>query len=363
MEIEQQILSYSQVKEGINLVNDPFEIGKYCFLPSLQKTFLSNPNLLDGNSTMMILSRIDKEVNGRVLFFPSTLKKNDELIPATGGSSLFVSETGRRHMLGADLILHPILNPCSKVLLYGGMTPQAIAIYEKLKFRIFDIPQSWQIRNIKPVLMRIGLKGASLKYVSSLANFLICPFISVSNKLIVRGCSRFTVEPLSDIPDWVEKMVLSDSHKYAEYHNKEWFSWVLNNNFFDSTKNKKSLLGIFIGGQPCGFLLLSEQDTDLTEAGVGKVSFGRILEWGVTDENIINERQIFRIAISMFSKNVDVVSISSLDTKLLKSLRKFGFFKHGTDNMAVKDLCKVLDNDSKDINNWRIRSCSDTPFY
>ena len=47
MVIEKEVISFEQVKKGYVLKNDMSGVGAYTLVPSIIKTFLSNPSLDD----------------------------------------------------------------------------------------------------------------------------------------------------------------------------------------------------------------------------------------------------------------------------------------------------------------------------
>ena len=361
---EEKIIDYASLAEGPKLGNDPHGIGKYCIEEPLKKTFLSNPYLGNKQETFAVLECLDNIIMGRALFFPSKMKAGNELFNSKGGSSLYVTEEGRKMIFGASLVLHPIMNSKNTVLLYAGMTEMAIAIYKKLKFQIFDVPHLFQIRKPMPFLQRLGVKGLLL----NISNTFLTPFVKVWSRQYswtkLPPDNNLEVKRMTKIPDWVEDIVLKDTHKYAELHNKAWFEWVINNNFFNKELDTQNLYGFFKNGVPVGFVLLTEREERIESRGIDRLVIGKVSEWGTSNEKLLSEYQIYKYSLNLFSQNVDMVSISTVDDRSRKGLRWQGFLPRGSYNIAFKAIGINFDDDVNNIENWRIRtSYSDTIFY
>lgn len=364
MEIEEVIITYAQLKQGLQRYKDPFGVGGFCYVPGVNNMFITNPNVEDENEPLLILELGDGAILGREYFYPTKMIIKGQIVNSFASSSLLVAEQGRKYMLGASLVMYQINNKRDTVLLYGGMTEMAVDLYKKLKFTIFDIPTLWQIKNTRPILQNFRLKGGVLSVVSKIFNSLVKPYIWLSSVPSKMYLNRFDIKKLSQTPVWVEDIVKNDEHKYGEYHSKEWFDWVLHNSFAENRYHSQALYGIYNNGEPIGFFLLTECGTSIEERNIDNVVFGTIREWGINDESVLGEKDIFLLALRCFSKRTDIVTISTANAGVRKKMKKYGFLKHGKYNIAFRPLKMKLDEDSKDVNNWRIRPCySDTAFY
>lgn len=362
--IEEQVITHEQVRKGVTLDNDPYQIGAKCLESGRVKTYLSNPNLDDESEPLIVYEKVDGDIMGRAMFFPTKTRIGVDYIRSYAGSSLLVHEKARKHMLGASLVLFPIYNKKNTILLYGGMTKMAVDLYKKLKFTIFDIPSVWQIRNIRPILQRLHLRGFLLNCISVLGNLVLKPYQLLIKIPIHFLCRGYDTVKLQEAPDWIEKIIESDNHKYAEYHNKEWFNWIIHNNYYGKENDKQDLYGIYKNKTPIGFVLLTEREWRVESERPYTINFGTVREWGTVDSSLLNEYTIYKLALSLFSKNVDVVQISTTENLTRKRLRKYGFIHRGNYNIAFRPIGMHLDDDSKNISNWRIRSSySDTCFY
>lgn len=364
MEIKEVILSHAQAKNGVLFENDSLGVGAFCQKSGVLKAFVSNPYIANENEELMVFELVDNVVMGREIFYPTRMKMGDSIINSCASSSLLVAEEGRKYMLGASLVMHQINNKSNTVLLYGGMTEMAVDLYKRLKFVIFDIPTIWQVRNTTPILQNFNFSGIILNLASYICNMPVKLYSWFSSLYCYASTNKYKVRELTEAPDWIEEIVRNDSHKYAEFHGKEWFNWALQNCFSEDKSSRQALYGIYMGEKPKGFVLLTERSTSVEDRNIDKVVFGTVREWGTNDEISLGEKDIFKIALNCFSKNVDIVTISTSDDVVRKKMQKYGFLKHGNYNIAFRPLGIKLDEDSKDANNWRIRpSYSDTCFY
>ena len=364
--IEEQVITHGQVRKGVTLDNDPYQIGAKCLEPGRIKTFLSNPNLEDESEPLIFFEKVDGKIWGRKICFPTKIKIGENVVDSLGGSSLFVKEEGRKLALGASLIYNPIKTYKNRrMILYAGMTEMSFAIFKKLHFFVFEIPIFVQIRNIKPVLQRLGIVGFTLDFLS----FILNPFV----KIVARQYTpirpnhnkEFDIIKLDETPRWVEEIVLKDVHKYSEFHNKDWFDWVLNHNFYNNTSDTRKLYGFYKKNEPIGFVLITERGLAIEERNIDHVVYGEIREWGSIDESILSEYQIYKEALNLFSPQADIVNIVTPNEKTRKKLKFFGFIPHGKDNFAVKSNGVInVENDINSLDCWRYRaSYSDKCFY
>lgn len=365
MQIKEKILSHADVRKGFELGMDPERIGEYTKLPGIMKTYLSNPRVEDEDEPLLFLEYLNDEICGRMFYFPTKIKIENTVENSLGASSLLVSEKAREYSVGANLMMYPIKNKYKKYLLYAGVSKIAEPLYHKLlKFEWFSIPCMWQPRTSRFLFQSIGLKGPLLSFASFIANLLVKPISWFNNQMCRVGIKDFKVEQLKTVPQWVEDTVMSDPHKYAEYHDKKWFEWVLSNNFFQQKADRQALYGIFKNDEPLGFVLIKERSVSIPDKNIDSVVFGTIVDWGTSDDKVLNEYLINKIAITLYSKNVDIAQVITLDEHTLKRIKKYGLISHGSANIAFRDLTKELDKDYKDINNWRIRvGYSDVAFY
>ena len=222
----------------------------------------------------------------------------------------------------------------------------------------------WQPRTSKFLFQTVGIKGVSLNILTNVTNLLLKPIIWYGRIMMKINNTGLKIEKLDIVPQWVEDIVLSDKHKYAEYHDKKWFEWVVGNNFFHQKYDTQGLYGVFKYNKPVGFFLIKERNVRIPEKNIDSVVFGSVIEWGTIDDSVLSEFQINKLAALQYTKHVDIVQVISTNKHVLSKIKKYMFFRRGNANIVFRDLTKSLDKDYKDINNWRIRvGYSDVPFY
>lgn len=365
MRLEDQILSHQDVCNGVTIGKDSEGIGSFALSEGVVGTFLNNPYIKDRNSPLVLLGRIDDDVCGRIIYFPTRLRINGIIEESLGASSLLVNERGRDYSIGARLMMYPIQSKKCKYLLYAGISKMAEPLYKKLlKFEWFDIPCKWQPRNTRFLYQSIGLRGVLLNLATCLSNIILRPMIGLSTFLSCKTVGQYEVKMLKEVPQWVEDIVAEDTHKYMEYHSRQWFEWVLKYNFCANKNDIQKLFGVYKDGIPVGFFLLKERQVSIPEKGIDNVVFGTMIEWGVKKETQLNEYAINKLAFSHYSNRVDIVQAISDNHVILKKISKYLFIRHGNANFAFRDLTKSLDKDYKQMQNWRIRvGYSDVAFY
>ena len=357
--VVERIFTHADVRRGIEIVSDSQKIGEYTKQPGVIQTFLTNPRIEDENEPLLLLGYLNGDVCGRMFYFPTKIKIGDRIENSLGASALLVSENAREYSVGANLMMYPIKHKYKKYLLYAGISKMAEPLYHKLlKFEWFSIPRMLQFRNGRILFQKVGLHGLLLKFLSFISNLFVKPMVWLSIMFCRAGIRNFKVVKLESTPQWVEDIVFSDSHKYSEYHDRKWFEWVLSNNFFQHKEDNQSLYGIYQNDKPLGFVLIKERLRS------DSFVWGTVVEWGSSNEKVLDEYLINKIALTLYSKNVDIAQANSIDKSTLRRIKKYGFVRHGNANIAFRDLTKELDKDYKNINNWRIRlGYSDVAFF
>ena len=361
MEITNQFVTYQEVLDGDIIENDPYQLTRTS--DEKKRTFLSNPNLTDYTQKMYILKRVDGVVGGFRISYPTKFKAGNEIFNSVGGCSLTVKEEFRHLGIGADILLYSTMNKEDKYLLYAGISEMALPMYKKLRFNIFKYPSIWQPRNTRFLFQTKGCKGFALSSLSFLGNCILKPFLLYVDIKSRQSRKGFRIEQLNAAPEWITSMTLNDGHKYTEVHDKAWFDWTLNNIFHAYPENVTKLFGIYKGEIPVGFFMTKERLNHFEEKHIDRLIFGSVVEWGTADEKTLSEKQIIKMALNTFSKNVDIVTYASTNEDAIKYLKRLGFVHHGFANVVFKDKTKSL-SDVGDVKQWRIRSSfSDVIFF
>lgn len=363
MEITKEIVTYQQVLDGYLLEKDDYKLGAYTLEPAIKKTFLENPNLEDMSKCMIFFDRVDGIIGGRQMFFPTKVKIGEKIVSAQSGSSLLTVPEFRKYAIGMDMINYPIRDKEYPLIIYAGIATMAKPIYKALRFNLFEFPSYWQPRNAKVILQHFGICKKLIPILSCISNAILKPSIKIINALARLNSGRFQVQKMNKVPAWVNDIIEKDSHKYAEFHDSRWMQWTLDNNFFAKEYDSQSFYAISKDGNNLGFFMINERQLAFEERNIDRVIFGSVFEWGSIDEDILSEEQIYQIAFTYFSKNVDIAIAASNNRTISSKMRNMLAFKHGNASFIVKDLTKSY-KDISDINNWRVRlGYCDCPFY
>lgn len=363
MEIQEQTISFEQVREGCQIESDTFGICSPLTNIATVKTILSNPYLEDENKAMYILERIDGVVRGRAMLFPSKMNVDGDIVSSTAGSGLFVEENARKYELGLYLMMYGIRHKENQYLLYAGLSKMVVPIYRKLKFSLFSTPLMWQPRSSRFIFQRLGLSKPLVNAFSFLTNIFLKPYLG----LVKAVCSskQYSVEQHLKIPQWVDEITLKDGHKYAEFHDYRWMQWVVDNSFSEDPRSSRRFYAVYSNDHtPEAFFMIKENHDSLPERHIDDICFGAIIEWGIKPGSKLDEYKLTKLAINYFSPDVDIVEFTSSNSAVISKMKKYGFVQHGEAHIGFKDLTKKLDKDSQDMANWRIRlGYSDVAFY
>ena len=363
-EIKLIIYTYQDYKNRV-----PFEgEDKYGILvengiSNKMDVLMKNPYLEDYNQPLLLYVLVDGVLAGFDLSFPTRIRINGVVNNCWGGSSLYVHDNYRNHAIGAQILMYKMKqHPCDYTL-SAGISKMALPLQKKMKSKCFEYPLLWQPRNVNFLFQMMKFNKGFSFFFSFISSLFFRPVIGFYNWLSKRNTSDYSINEITDVPDWIQSVVENDEHKYAEYHGKEWFEWSLKNNFQLSDSDNQHLYSVVKDGKPHGFFMTKERTESVPEKNITKVTFGTICEWGIVDGSPLNEYDIVRMSLSTYSKNVDIIEVTTADSVIPLKIKKYFFFNHGTTNFAFRDYTKQCD-DAADPTLWRYRrSFSDVVFY
>lgn len=346
-----EIISYYDVEQGKEILNDDFGIAAYTLTPERKLAFLSNPNLSNKNRCMDYLARFNGKCVGRVMFFPTRVKAGDEIIEGLSGSSLVVHENYRKTSVAVDLIMYPILNKANNMLIYADFSDDGISVYRSLKYKIFSILKFSHLRKTQLLFEILRMPQAIINIFAPILNLFVCIF-DILLRSSVR-LSKYKVKEVKIVPDWIDHIVLNEA-KYMEVHDHRWMQWNLDNMFHKNVNNKNRFFVISLKDRPVGFFFLKERHHEFSHYLITPKVVGSIVEWGITNESGLSEFDIIRMASKYFSENVDYISVVSSDLAVIRKIKRLLYFKNGLHHIVCKDLTKRY-RDSGDMSLWRLR--------
>lgn len=278
----------------------------------------------------------------------------DDIYAATSGTTLDVPVSMRHLALGADLIYYYALETNTKYVISSGISDMALPLYKKLRFHILSFPRMMLLCNARSIIESKGLSGLPLKILAGLINVPIKIFLSFLRWKSKNLLARFKVVRTTKIPNWVDDITVRDGHKYMEVHDCNWLQWNLDYNFKGDKNDIQSFYCIYKRNKPIGFFMTKERYRENAGGKLKNIVLGAIVEWGFYPHCELNEEIIYKMALSTFSKNVDIIEFASADVDTCKKMKNFGFIKHGDANIALKDKTKKC-KDASNIDLWRIR--------
>lgn len=323
-----------------------------------QSSLCNNPFVKEIDCCRLVAFDDDVEI-GRVDVIPLQILGYNKVYHVCGGSTLYVKPNFRGRGAATKLTLERLELSSDKIAIASGLSNMSFQLFKKLGFVTFSFPRMILLKKSRSVLER-HIKGAILRVTSKIIDFFlslqkrILKFFSIWNK------KRILIEEISKASDDIVNIVKEDKHPFKENHTKEWFDWVLNNPFSDVEHSKQHLFHIIINGKVQGFFMTKERfHEQASHRGFKNIILGSVIEWGVSSDSDISEKQVCMAAVLSFGKHVDAVEICSNDKQICKSLRKCGLRMVGNSNFAFKaskdSPFNVYNEYYNDIDKWRIR--------
>lgn len=348
-----QIISYEELRKGSYVVEkDGFGIAAY-MTETRRNAFLACPNNTDDSKTAMYLMKVDGNVVGRTMLFATRIKFDDEIVEGQCGSALYVQKEYRNE-IGAEVMMYSLMNKEFDFKLSAGFTSIVLPMYKKIKYTVFDIPEYIKLRSFRCIFDSYGLKGGLLKVATGLADFFVHIFDLSWKIKRNRLLKKYVVKKETRVPEWAGDMAVNDGHRFMEYHNQDWLQWVLDYHFNDAPGNIQSYYSVYDkDGKPQGFFMTKERLIE-SSGRYNKHLRGSVFEWGTNDPEKLTESDLNMLALSTFSPKTDIVVTISNDAQVGKKLKKMGFMRHGSFQIAFKDKRKKLE-DVSDESKWRLR--------
>lgn len=356
-------ISYKDLREfKYKSFDDPF--GVVAFMTDhLRETLLACPNNEDETKTALYVMTDGNIAVGRLLEFETKIVIDGKIIPTQTGSSLFVEESYRPQGVGVDLLMAQKFSKDYDLKIGSLFSNMVVPMIKKIKYVLFDIPQYVMIRDTRPMIASFGIKGFPLKVCTAIANLPIVFMNTINGMKRRKLLKKFVIQKETIVPGWVSEMVMKDSHKYMELHNREWFQWNLDYNMNGYPGDKQSFYSVFDNaGKPMGFFMTKERFEKIA-GRYRNIIRGTIVEWCSANPNILSESDLNLLAISTFSPETFHILTVTTDDKTRKRLKRMSFMKHGILQMNLYDKKKQYpDIYNQDL--WRLRyGCGNTIIF
>lgn len=346
MDLNTHLYNYNHLKKGIKIENDQYGIFNYQ-KEEREKTFKANPNLNDFDKPYLYLYQDGDIPIGRCYYFETKFKCNKDTLPALSASSLEVQANYRHFAVGADIIATTTFSDAYDYRIFSGISPMALPMYKKLRYQIFEIPVFIMRTGLHNKLEEYGIHGI----VNDIISYMSVPFFKY--KIWLNGKTNklkkeFIIEKVQKVPKWVDSIVLNDGHRFMEIHDHLWFQWNLDNHFNGNSRNTQSFYIITKNKTPLGFFMTKERCINKNNAIVGS-----IVEWGIANEKLLSESDLYKLALETFNNNVSIFTIATTSKETANNMKKCGFFRNGTEHILFKSNNKI--EGSEDVDNWRLR--------
>lgn len=341
--------------DSVNRVKDPYNIMS-SLGPKMREAVLHNPSGYSEDEVCQLLALDGDKVVGATNPFSGRLLINGEAIPCQNGSYLYSHDDYRKDNVGGELFLRITNLHPTKNCFFVGISQMAIGLYKALKYSLFEFPRLIYLCKSRSVVQSIlhseALWTKSLIGLADIVLWLHRQIINVHNSIFYRG---YSIDNVKECPDEVEQIVIQDKHLYKELHDKAWFDWSLKYTISEDPRTLRRLYVIKKNGKIEAFFLVKQEFFEKASSrGFKNVYLGSIMEWGITEESQLTEKDVVLMSLNSFDNNVDGIQYATTEHKIEKQLKKWLFVGIGNANTGVR-IRSVKDNSLKDINNWRLR--------
>lgn len=340
------------LKENRNLgFNDPEGIlGRVN--PKLREAFLANPFIKSDDDICQVIALDGNRVIGSELVFRNKYMADGEIRDCVGASTLYVSEPYRKEMVGADLMIKAATLYEKQDNIVAGISQIAYPIYKAMRYGCFSFPRFIFLNRSRSVISSF-VRVKALSWVLSLCvDICLKLYHLILFHLILKR--NYKVEITYEIPQVVEDIVMQDTHKYKELHDKKWFEWNINHTFSTDGRNKKQLYLIKESNEVVGFFVLKTEFFKEAGGRFRNLMLGSVAEWGIKIGSSLSEYQLHLAALRQVESNIDGVQVATTDAFTAKMYKRSIFMPMGIANNAVF-MTSDKNKDIKKAENWRIR--------
>ena len=355
MDIKLQQVTYQDIIEGKMVEGDDYHLYQHSFIDLRKEIFLKNPSLTDYSSVAAYLVKAGDIIVGHLFPFPTRMKVGDKIINATSASDLFVIEEYEKYAAGADLVMAPIRERRNDAVILADISAEGMGCYHAFRFIDFALPKMLHPHSSKFIYQNFGIKGILLKVLCVITDLFLKPLSSFNVFRLRRFAKKFEIVKLSEVPTWVDEMVLNDGHKYMEVHDHKWLQWCIDNCFSSDDSHKKNFYAIVNNNKkPIGFFLNAVRTATIPARNIKEMKQGTLMEWGSYDESKLSELDITKLAMASMPDDVSLSQFATSNPRVIKKMRKYGFFHHNYHHVVFKD-CKKQFKDAKNPSQWRLR--------
>lgn len=354
--------TFGELEKGIvPNVKDPYNIMA-SLGPKMREAVLHNPSGYLKDDVCQILALDGDVVVGATNPFSGRLYINGEVVPTLNGSYLFSHEDYRKDNIGGSLFLRETkLHPSGNTF-FAGISKMAMPLYHALRFTVFEIPRLIYLRKSRCVIQSfLHSEGWWTKPIICFVDLFLLIHRAILKIITSLRLRNYKVVQSLSVPKEVEEIVLNEGHPFMELHDKAWFEWGLQYSISEDERTKRRLFIILHNDKIEGFILTKQEFFETASSkGFKNVYLGSVMEWGISKESKLMEKDIALLSLSCFDKTIDGIQYASSDQKTITYLKKCLYVKVGDVNFGFL-IKSHKDKELKNIENWRLRiAASDT---
>lgn len=331
--------------------------------------FLANPFAGDDDPAQ-VEAISDGKILGSVYAFPlEIVHKSNRIFKVCAGSTLFVNPDSRGMGIGGMLTMQRLQLTKDRIAIASGLSNMSLPIFQKKGFNVFFLNRYIFLQDSRPVVEIFTNNSFLVKLGTRLTNMFLSAWRSFLNYQTNKYLKGFEVIEVSEASKEIEDIIRQDLSSFRENHTIEWFNWVLKGGFVDDARCKQHLFVVKDANtkKSIAFFMTKERfHKQASHRGFKNVILGSVIEWGVSVNSRLSEKQILLKALLSFGQHVDAVEICIANDCTEKFLRRKLLMRVGESNFAIKAADDSPIQSYPEYCNkekWRIRpAASDNSF-
>lgn len=321
-------------------------------------SFQHNPYKERKNFVWQYLSLLGSKIVGHLGLFPIHLRCEGELVDATSGSDLFISEQSRKFGVGINLMEDFFSDMEKEIFVAYGISSMAEPLYRFMGTTIGKVK----------VLTMLIRSDAKLKFVANGRLQSLAPLVDIGLKAyriflnfkLSRIKKTLRIEECAEIPVEVDSILQADRHPYAEWHGHEYLQWLKDYPIYKPVGSRK-FFALYHQDEMVGFFMTDEFVENVKHRDKHiQIRRGVVLEWGSKSEESLPENLLVLMALLHFGNRVHTSVLHAHDAPLVDFLTRIGKMRvSSTYNWGLKvgSLSPfVQDKAMLNMDNWRIRT-------
>lgn len=319
----------------------------------------SNPFKESDDDVFQILCVYNNIIVGTEIHYPITLLINSQKYKSVTGHSLYVNPNYRGQGIGSKITDYRLNYSKSNSLLLCNASQMQIPILKRLGAHIFYMHRLILLHRSYSVI-----ENKTNKISAKLLSPIIDNILKLQFKILLRNKRKllkkgFHLKKVNIIPKEIENILNADKHPFKEFHDVDWFQWIMKNSLINNDNGNKSFYIIYNEDRPVAFFMTKQRFYEkASHRGFKNLTLGSVLEWASIDENLISNNEVALLAITSFDKNVDAVELCCDTEEMSSYFKSRGLVQVGNGNVVFRYRPNSVFSTIKDIgeqNKWRLR--------